>query len=273
MSNAIVDYEVGGIHVARRQPARQSSTASPPVLLVHGGLHGSWCWDTFTKYLSDRGWDCHALNWRGHGKSQPLDPDQARSRSIEDVVPDIEAVASQFDEPPVVIAHSMGGLATLKFAERNRHAGLVLLTPALPQEATPERLEVPTDPAQMWGPPPFELAKAMFFSGSDEEEAHRYHELLVAESPRAVAQVTTDMNVSIDPVKISGPLLVLGAEHDMLCDPVAVHRLAGLLHADYRFVAGFGHGVTLDRNWEQIAAEAHRWLGAVTGVPQAQDPS
>ncbi|MFI7643982.1 alpha/beta hydrolase [Nonomuraea sp. NPDC049400] len=270
MSNTIVDYEVGGIHVARRQPGSESLTRSTPVLLVHGGLHGSWCWDTFTEYLSDRGWDCHALNWRGRGRSQPLDPDQVLSRSIEDVVPDIETVASQFEEPPIVIAHSMGALATLKFAERNRHAGLVLLTPALPQEATPERLEIPTDPAHMWGPPPFELSKELFFSGTDEELARHYHELLVAESPRAVAEVTTEWSVSVDPVRISGPLLVLAAEHDTLSDPVAVHRLARVLNADYRFAAGFGHGVTLDRNRDYIAGEAHRWLCAVAGAPQAQ---
>lgn len=270
MPNHIVDYEVAGLHVARRRPDPASTARPNPVLLVHGGLHGAWCWDDFTEYLSARGWDCHALSWRGHGKSQPLPPEEALRRSIEDVAPDIEAVASGLQEPPIIIAHSMGALASLKYAERNRHAGMVLLTPGLPREVTPDKLEVPTDPTQMWGPPPFELTKQLFFSGADEELARRYYELLIPESPRAVAQVTTEWSVTVDPVRISGPLLVLAAEHDALSDPAAVHRLARLLGADYRYAAGFGHGVTLDRKWADIAEMTHRWLCNIAGEGEGE---
>jgi pimeloyl-ACP methyl ester carboxylesterase len=264
MQNDIIDYEVGGIHVARRMPAAGSTARKTPVVLVHGGLHGSWCWEDFTEYLSARGWDCHALNWRGRGKSRPLPPEEALRRSIEDVVADIEPVASQFAEPPLFVSHSMGALATMKYVENHRHAGAALLTPGLPVETEPATIEMPIDFTQMWRPP-FELAKDLFFQGIDEGLAQQYYELLAAESPVAASQLSTDWNVTIDPVKISGPLLVLGAEHDLLSDPACVYRLARMLGADYHYAADFGHGVTLHPRWAEIAEITHRWLCKNTG--------
>ncbi|MDX3240875.1 alpha/beta fold hydrolase [Streptomyces sp. ME18-1-4] len=82
------------------------------------------------------------MNWRGRGKPRPLPPEEALRRSIEDVVADIEPVASQFAEPPLFVSHSMGALATMKYVENHRHAGAALLAPGLPVE-TEEVLSEP----------------------------------------------------------------------------------------------------------------------------------
>ncbi|MFJ3776272.1 alpha/beta hydrolase [Streptomyces sp. NPDC090075] len=252
------EYEVDGIHVSRTGPGHEAQ--AHPVVLVHGGCHAAWTWERYVPFFVSRGWECHALTWRGRGQSARLSERDALRRSIEDVADDIEAVAASLSAPPVVMAHSMGGLAALKYAERNAHAGLVLLTPVLPAEVHPASVGLPVDLDSMWGPPPFETTRELFFSGMDEEEARIYHGMLVAESPRAVTQASTESRVSIDPVKISGPGLVVAAEFDLLTPPADVHALAGLLGLDYRYAGGFGHGVTLDRNWESLAQALQAWL-------------
>ncbi|WNM31765.1 alpha/beta fold hydrolase [Streptomyces sp. Li-HN-5-11] len=252
------EYEVHGIHVSQTGPDREAH--SNPMVLVHGGLHGAWCWERYVPYFAARGWQCHALTWRGRGQSARLPEREAVRRPIEDVADDIEAVAASLSAPPVIVAHSMGALASLKFAERNPHAGLVLLTPALPAEVSPTPVDLAVDPDSMWGPPPFDTTRELFFSGAEAEDARRYYGLLVPESAKAVTQACADSRVSIDPVRISGPGLVMAAEFDMLSPPAEVRRLAGLLGMDYRYARGFGHGVMLDKNAESVAQTVQTWL-------------
>ncbi|OBH52861.1 hypothetical protein A5686_09565 [Mycobacterium sp. E2479] len=154
----------------------------------------------------------------------------------------------------------MGGLVTLKFAETNVYSGLVLITPVLPGEVSPAPIDLVVDPRELWGPPPLDLAKHLFFTAASEDDARRYHSMLVSESARAVEQAVTGKRVSIDPVKISGPVLVVAAEKDVLCPPEEVKRLANLLGADYRYASGLGHGVMMAQDWKHIAQAIHQWL-------------
>ncbi|MEV6850579.1 alpha/beta fold hydrolase [Actinoplanes sp. NPDC051411] len=247
-----------GIHVQRTDPEHRTHAA--PLLLVHGGCHGAWCWDHYGAYFAGHGWQTHALSWRGHGRSAPLPEQDAVRRPLEDVAADIETVAAKLDTPPVIIAHSMGSLAALKYVERHPHSGLVLLTPAAPGEVSPPPIDVPFDLASMWGPPPFEISRQLFFGGNDDDEARAYYEMLVAESPRAVEQAVGDNRVSIDPVKISGPILMVSGELDQLTPAPDVRRMADFLGADYHYGHGFSHGVTLDPNWERLAHVVQTWL-------------
>lgn len=252
------DYEVDGLHV--RETSAGPGAQPVPLLLVHGGMHGAWNWERFAPFFAEHGWTSHALDWRGHGQSKPLPEQEAIHRPLEDVANDIETVANTLGTPPVVVAHSMGCLATMKFAERNPYAGLVLFTPVPPAEVSPVSIDLPIDPDAMWGPPPFEVTRELFFSGTDEADARRYYDLLVPESAVAVAQGTSDPRASVDPVRICGPGLVVAAEHDVLTPPPDVRKLAGLLGFDYRYARGFGHGVLVDRRWEYVARLAQDWL-------------
>ncbi len=258
MTIHVDEYDVDGIRVLHTRPLQTGRTT--PLLLVHGGCHGAWCWDKYLPYFASNGWDCHALNWRGRGGSAPLADPDAVSRPIEVVADDISAVAATFAIPPVVFAHSMGGLATLKYAESKPHSGLVLITPVLPGDVSPAPIDLVVDTAQLWGPPPLDLSKLLFFTAASEDDARRYHRMLVPESARAVEQAVTDKRASIDAARISGPALVVAAEKDMLCPPEEVWRLANLLGADYRYAFGLGHGVMMAENWQHIAQTIHRWL-------------
>ncbi len=47
-----------------------STPAHPtPLLFVHGGWHGAWCWSNFLNYFADAGYRAVALSLRGHGAS------------------------------------------------------------------------------------------------------------------------------------------------------------------------------------------------------------
>ncbi len=84
-----------------------------PLLFVHGGYHGAWCWDEhFLGFFSDKGFRAAAVSWRGHGRSSLSKP--LRSCSIADYVDDVRSAADNLGGQPVVIGHSLGGFVVQK---------------------------------------------------------------------------------------------------------------------------------------------------------------
>ena len=84
------------------------SDAHPvPLLFVHGGWHGAWCWDDhFLDFFAAAGYRAVALSLRGHGRSALSKP--LRSCSIADYLDDVRSTADNLGEQPVLIGHSTG---------------------------------------------------------------------------------------------------------------------------------------------------------------------
>src|SRR5581483_3755345 len=110
---------VGGCPIAVR---RWGEPSRPGLLLVHGGgAHSRW-WDHVAPFFAH---DCYvtALDLSGHGDSgrHPVYTFDVWGREIAEV-----AVATPCLQPPVVVAHSLGGLATFHSAAvyGDRYEGL-----------------------------------------------------------------------------------------------------------------------------------------------------
>jgi pimeloyl-ACP methyl ester carboxylesterase len=127
---------------------------TPPLLFVHGGAHGSWTWGKMMPWFAARGWACAAINWYGHHGSDPLPRPERVTRSITDVTREIGIVVAHLGRTPVLIGHSMGGLACLAYAARANLAALVLLAPVVPAGFAKAPVELPVDLTVMWTPPP-----------------------------------------------------------------------------------------------------------------------
>lgn len=91
-------------------------TGERSVVLVHGISANAWWWEWVAREFPER-YRLLALDLRGHGDSewikppayQPHDYASDLARFIREAIP---------DEKPIVVGHSMGGLATLAFASR-----------------------------------------------------------------------------------------------------------------------------------------------------------
>ncbi len=253
----IREYIVNGVRVESYAPAEP--TGNPPLLFVHGGCHGSWSWRNFLPFFAGAGWDCHALNWYGHHGSESLPTERFVRRGIADVTEEIAHVAAGFARPPILIGHSMGGLASQKYAELHAVAGLVLITPVVPAEVGGAIIELPVDMAAPWGPPPFPVTLDLFFQGLSPEQAEPFYPLLCPESPRAVFEATR-CTVPIDKTRLSGPILVIAGELDILTPPSTGRALADFYNADYRYLRGVGHNMLLEPHWRKCAGLIADWL-------------
>lgn len=255
------ELRIGGVRVERCAPVGQSpDDQRPPLLLVHGGSHGSWCWENYLSYFSNAGWDTLALNWYGHGGSEDLAPEALVNRSIVDVTEEIGLVAGTLPRPPVLFGHSMGGLAAQAYAERNEVAGLVLIASVVPLEVGAPVNEIPVDRSAPFPVLPFEVASEMFFQGLPETEARGLYARLVPESPRAVWEASR-WTVSVDRSRILCPVLVIGGEVDILCPAEITRNLAAHYDAEYIFLPGRGHSIILEPRWRETADQIADWLG------------
>lgn len=100
-----------------------------PLLFVHGGFHGAWCWsDHFMPWFASRGFDCHAISIRDHGASRRTGRD-AEWR-LRDYVDDVRWAMGQIGEDPILVGHSLGGSIVQKVALDNPCPAMVLLAPS-----------------------------------------------------------------------------------------------------------------------------------------------
>ncbi|MHA6534295.1 alpha/beta fold hydrolase [Paenibacillus sp. BAC0078] len=103
----------------------------PPLLFVHGAYTGSWMWSKYIPHFVSEGWKCYVMNMRSHYKSRAMDMTKV---TFEDYLEDIKEVIAECNEPPIVIAFSMGGILSQKLAETVKLAGLILIDTSISKE-------------------------------------------------------------------------------------------------------------------------------------------
>ncbi|MDP2130023.1 MAG: alpha/beta fold hydrolase [Azonexus sp.] len=109
-------------------PAQAKRTA-PPILFIHGGFHGAWCWaDHFMPWFSGHGFDCYAVSYRDHGESERTG--RHGEWRLKDYVDDVRWAAAQLPEKPILVGHSLGGSIAQKLAKEGGYPALILLAPS-----------------------------------------------------------------------------------------------------------------------------------------------
>ena len=103
---------------------REFGGEGPPIVILHGLFASLKNWITVGKAASARG-RSFALDLRNHGDSPHAD-----SHTLEDLVADLHEWLGDHElERPVLVGHSMGGLAAMGYALRHREVprGLVVV--------------------------------------------------------------------------------------------------------------------------------------------------
>lgn len=240
-----------------------------PLLFVHGAWHGAWCWsEHFLPYFAHHGYTSHALDLRGHGKSEGRT--KLRWKSIADYVSDLTQIASQLERPPVLIAHSMGGLVVQKYLESHAAPAAALLASVPPTGALRTTLNI-----ALHHPFPFlkanltlklypiigtpALTQAAFFSPDmPEEKVKAYFACMQNESYRAFL----DMIVfSLPrPKRVKTPMLILGGERDTIFTRKEIEATARAYHTHAYLFPHMAHDLMLEEGWQIVADSILHWL-------------
>ncbi len=237
-------------------PARLHSTFAvdpkaprPPVLLVHGGYHGAWCWDAWVNRLVESGHSVHAIDLRGHGGLEP--PPDFVDTGFGDMADDVAAAIDTIGEPPLLVGHSMGGLIVLLAAARRSVTGLLLLAPSPPGNLAGARPVATVPDGAVVPPPSPAVARARYAPHLDDADAETFAAKLCAESPRMLNE-RYDLRVPVDPAALTGipSLVVEGGRDDPERHPPGQDRaIADLIGADHLYLADAPHTLMMGPGW------------------------
>lgn len=254
------------LEIISREPTERRFDT--PLLFVHGTGHGAWCWEeNFLPFFADRGFNCHALSLRGHGKSEGRD--KLKWTSIADYVSDVRQAVSEMERLPVVIGHSLGGLVVQKYLEQYDAPAAVLVAPS-PSEGMflsglkiqltnpwlMVKVALKQDYAVMFSTP--KLARRFLFSEDvDAAQIETYSSRFGSESYRAALEMIYNLP---RPGRINAPMLVVGAENDALIAPAKIEKTARAFSAECKIFPGMAHDIMLEPRWHDAAEFIADWL-------------
>lgn len=242
----------------------------PPLLLVHGAWHAAWCWDgDFTDFFLQNGYVVYTLDLRGHGQSPART--SMRWNRISDYTDDVETVIRSLDKPPVVIAHSMGGLVAQHLLQRDvvlAGVGLLATVPTFgvwktvlniirtrPLDFLIANLTLSLYPLVK----NVEKARHMFLDmDTSQEDSADFQKHLSDESYLAFL----DMLIFAlpKPEKQSLPMLVIGGEMDTIFRPDTQQWTAQKYGCDCHIVPDSPHNLMMSKHWKETAEILLDWL-------------
>lgn len=259
------------LHVESRNKGQPGGR--PPILLIHGAWHASWCWQNMLAFLADQGLEVHALDLRGHGASPATG--SMRTNRIRHYVDDVADTVDRLGEAPILIGHSMGGFVVQKYLERRTAAGAVLYCSAPHRGVLGATLSVARH--HPWKFLKTNLSLSLYPLVEDRRIARDL--FLAPDTPMADALPWMDrlqdesylafldmlaLDLPRRPTSLP-PMLVVAAEKDAIFSPASEQTLARHLGADYAEIAGAPHDLMLAEQWQQSAIVIKRWIDTAFG--------
>lgn len=218
-------------------------------------------------FFASAGYTCHALSFRGHGRSAGRDT--LDRWGIADYVDDVIGVVDSLGERPVLVGHSMGGFVALKYLERFTVPATVLLSSVPPQGlwapaiglafAKPGLMTELNRLLSGGRASPEALRDALFAQPVSTDRLWTYYRRMQPESHRAIWDMML-FNLPQPYRANKTSLLVLGAQHDHLIPPTQVELTAQCYGVPAEIFDGLGHGLMLEREWKRVAEHIRDWL-------------
>lgn len=247
-----------------------------PVVMIHGMWATGADWTRVRALMEPRGYRCYAPTLPGHEPTadQPL---RVGALSLRDYVAALEADigAQGFEQPPVLMGHSMGGLIAQQLASRIQPRALVLLTPAAPwgiQSASPANLRTFAPVLLRWRArekphkPSFETAARAAFNGLPPERHRALYENMIHESGRAAFEIglwwaDVARTTAVDAQAVNCPVYVVSCGDDRLTPAFSVRKVAARYRqATHRHYPQRGHWVLDDADTDEMIHGICGWL-------------
>jgi len=225
-------------------------------------------WEEFLQIMAERGQHAAAVSVRGHGMSEGRQI--LRSATLAHYTADVLRVLAEFNEPPIVIAHSLGALLAQRLLGRTAMRALVMLAPLPPEGMLLMSPRLMATAPATWlgilramlgfGTPSLDQLKELIFSSRFAPvDVDRHMARMVIESVQVL--IESHLPLPTAPAFVLGvPTLVIGGDADRLVPNEFVWRTALYHGAEYIAAPGFGHLLHLEPGADQIAQMAIHWL-------------
>ncbi len=256
------------LHTLRR--LAKTRNGHPPLVFVHGGYVHSGCWDlNFLPHFSNLGYDCHAIDLSGHGKSEGRE--NLDSFDLDHYAADLAQLVAELPAPPVLIGHSMGALVVQRFLEKGQAAAVIMMSPVpstglsgcsvqLAQRQPDFLREAAYAVRGKFTENTERVMREVYFSpDTTREQFAAFKPLLQPESDRAVLEMMA-LAWRSPKKRPKIPALVMGGESDALFPSNQLYFTASGWNAETCVIPRAGHMLMMEPQWTEAAAKIDNWL-------------
>jgi pimeloyl-ACP methyl ester carboxylesterase len=249
---------------------------SKSIVLIHGNFVNNTSWTEWKRHYEQKGYTVYSPSNPGH-EGIPADlranvhPDLVKTGFI-DVVNNIDQLINTLPEKPLIIGHSMAGMAVLKLVEMGKAAAGVNIDGAPPKNVFPPYQTLKTVlPAFGF----FSFDK--YFMGSRKwydyaffntipvaEKERAFEKYAVPESYKVSRQLVLDSYSNIDFEKPHAPILFVSGSSDHIFPTNLTQTIAGKYtdansRVDVKVFEGKSHFICGEPGWEKVADYVLDW--------------
>ncbi|HEV8505921.1 MAG TPA: alpha/beta hydrolase [Chitinophagaceae bacterium] len=251
-------------------------TKPKSIVLIHGNFVNNTSWERWKLRYEQRDYTVYSPANPGH-EGKPADlrnrvhPDLTKTGFV-DVVNNIAQLIDQLPEKPLVIGHSMAGMAIMKLLEMGKAAAAVSIDGAPPKNVFPPFTTL-TSVLPAFG----FFSTKHYFMGSrrwydkcffntlpEGERAHAFESFAVPESYKVSRQLVLNSFSNIDFKKPHEPILFIGGGSDNIFPPSLTKTLANRYkdknsRVDLKIFEGKSHFICGEPGWENVADYILDW--------------
>ena len=243
--------------------------AKAAIVISHGWSEHAGRYDALAKWFADFGYEVHALDHRGHGKS---DGKRGHVARWQDYATDLEQLRSSLEQKTqYLLGHSMGGMISILHLLEypNRFAAVALSGPAADVSIPVSKMKALMGKTMSSIIPTLSLANNIdpYSVCSDTKVVEDY-----ISDPLNHGKVTarwfSEYLKTIDRVKqeagkIQTPIAVWHGDGDSLVEPWVSQNLFKNLNMEfrqYKLIENVFHEILLEANWTDTAGEIKDWI-------------
>lgn len=251
-------------------------TKSKTIILIHGNFVNELTWSDWKQYYEQKGYKVYTPSNPGHeGIPSELrnhvHPDLTKT-GFTDVVSNISKLIDTLPEKPLVIGHSMAGMAVLKLVELGKATAGVSIDGAPPKNVFPPFQTLKTVlpsfgflsfkkyfmGSRKW------YDYAFFNTVSNPEKEKFFEKYAVPESYKVSRQLVLNSFARINFKKPHEPLLFIGGENDHIFPPGLTRKIANKYKddnskVDLKIFEGKSHFICGEKGWEKVADYILDW--------------
>jgi len=251
-------------------------SASKTIILIHGNFVNNESWSAWKAYYEGKGYNVLSPANPGHeGKPSSLranvHPDLTKTGFI-DVVNNVSRLIDTLPEKPLVIGHSMAGMAVMKLIALGKVAAGVSIDGAPPKNVFPPFQTLKTvlpafgffsfDKYYMGSRAWYDYA--FFNTLPDAEKEKAFGKFAVPESYKVSRQLVLNSYANIDFRKPHQPILFIGGGSDNIFPASLTRTIAGKYRdkgskADLKIFEGKSHFICGEPGWEKVADYILEW--------------
>ena len=249
---------------------------SKNIVLIHGNFVNDTSWKEWKRYYEQKGYKVYTPANPGHdGDPSELrakvHPDLVKTGFI-DVVNNIAKLIDGFSEKPLIIGHSMAGMATMKLIEMGKAAAGVSIDGAPPKNVFPpfQTLKVALPAFGFFSFKKYFMGSrkwydhAFFNTIPAAEKEKAFEKFAVPESYKVSRQLVLNSFSNIDFKKPHAPILFIGGGSDNIFPPGLTKTIVGKYkdansRVDLKIFEGKSHFICGEPGWEKEADYILEW--------------